>query len=378
MDKSDRQSVAIIGSRGVPASYGGFETFAEEIAVHLYRNHGYRVTVVCDAVQREKNNGIEEFEGVSLRYSEYEKGKNPIRFYRDSIKKVINDHDVICSCGPAGGLFGPLVRRYGKILLTNTDGLNSKRAKWGWAVRKAFRLFEWTSCRFSDRVICDASEIEKYVRKTYGCYHTDVAEYGAYPNPWLGNSSESIEILKEFGLEAGAYHLVVSRLEPENNVESIIRGYTFSEHKIPLIVVGNLKKTLFVRELQNISNDNVRFIGGIYDRKKLAIVRANAASYLHGHSVGGTNPSLLEAMASRNICICHNNPFNREVVGENGIYFDSAEDVDTCLTRVENSPQAFPLMRDGAFDRIENYYNWHNIALKYHRIIQASLLKESK
>ena len=297
--------IAIVGSRGAAASYGGFETFAEEIAIHLHRNLGYQVTIVCDADQKSTNDGLSEYKGVNLRYSSYAKGGNAIRFYRDSIKQVVEDHDIIYSCGPAGGLFGPLVRRQGKVMMTNPDGLNSRRSKWSWPVQIAFRMFEFAASRFSDWVICDSKAIENYIRKSYGCHHTHVAEYGAYPNVYLTKEGASQAVLEELKLESGAYHLVVSRLEPENNVESIIRGYQLSTRKWPLIVVGNLQETNVVSMLRGVAGAQVHFVGGIYDKEKLAIVRAHAASYLHGHSVGGTNPSLLEAMGSRNLCVCH-------------------------------------------------------------------------
>lgn len=372
MINSKLPRIAFVGSRGVPASYGGFETFAEEIAVHLHRNHGYQVTVVCDAEQREKNDAMSEYEGVELRYSTYAKGGNAIRFYRDSIAQVIDDHDIIYSCGPAGGLFGPMVRRQGKVMMTNPDGLNSKRSKWSKPVRLAFRLFEWAACRFSDRVVCDSKAIEEYIRESYGCTHTDVAEYGAHPNPWLEQEGNSAAVLEEYGLERDAYHLVVSRLEPENNVEAIVRGYGLTVRRWPLIVVGNLKETEFVRNLQRAAGEQVRFVGGIYDKKKLAIVRANAASYLHGHSVGGTNPSLLEGMASRNLCICHDNPFNREVVGEHGLFFAGAEQVGECLAKLESEPSAFEPMRDAVLARVHSYYNWDHMAEKYDQIFRQA------
>lgn len=365
--------IAIVGSRGIPASYGGFETFAEEIAVHLHRNHGYQVTVVCDSEQQEKNGGMTDYEGVSLRYSDFAKGGNAIRFYRDSILQVLADHDIIYSCGPAGGLFGPLVRRHGKAMMTNPDGLNSKRSKWNRSVQIVFRLFEWAACRFSDRVVCDSKAIEDYIRTSYGCMQTDVAEYGAYSNPWLEQDGNASAVLDELGLERGGYHLVVSRLEPENNVEAIVRGYGLERRKLPLIVVGNLQETDFVRTLQRITGEQVRFVGGIYDKEKLALVRVHAASYLHGHSVGGTNPSLLEGMASRNLCICHDNPFNREVVGDaNGLFFSNAEQVCDYLGRLEANPAPFEPMRDAVLARVRDYYNWDHMAEKYDRIFAAN------
>lgn len=379
MTNGNSPRVAFVGARGIPASYGGFETFAEEIAVHLVRDHGFEITVVCDAEQAVLNDGLDEYKGVKLRYSCFAKGTNAIRFYYDSIMSVVDDHDIIYSCGPAGGLFGWLVHRHGKIMMTNPDGLNSQRSKWSYPVKMGFRLFERAASYFSDRVICDSAAIERYVRERYGCLHTDVAEYGAYINPYV-RASESDQIyaektLTEMGLVSGQYHLVVSRLEPENNVEPIIRGYQSSERKWPLVVVGNLKPTGFVQELQEIAGEQVHFVGGIYDKDKLAIVRAHAASYFHGHSVGGTNPSLLEAMGSRNLCICHDNQFNREVVQDHGLFFADASEVSTHLASIEHDSARFESLRDGALTRVRDYYNWEHMAEKYHHIFTTAFMR---
>jgi glycosyltransferase involved in cell wall biosynthesis len=366
-------TVAIVGSRGIPAGYGGFETFAEEIAIHLSRNFGYRITVVCDAEQQRQNRGNPDFKGVALRYSGFSKGDHAIRFYLDSIRQVVRDHDIIYCCGPAGGLFAPLVRRHNKIIMINPDGLNSKRSKWSKPVQFGFRLFERAASRFSDLVVCDSKAIETYIQERYGCRHTDVAEYGAYPNPHLGSEGTSASVLNAYGLTPGAYHLIVSRLEPENNVETIIRGFQAGERRWPLVVVGNLKESGFVRHLRKLGGEQVHFIGSIYDKERLAMVRAHAASYLHGHSVGGTNPSLLEAMASRNLCICHDNPFNREVLQDHGLFFQDAADIAGILARLESAPESFAPMRDAALGRIRDYYNWDNMADKYHRIFSGAI-----
>ena len=366
MDKVDLPRVAIVGARGIPASYGGFETFAEEIALHLTKHYGYQVSVVCDAEQARCNDKMTEYRGVQLRYSRFSKEKNAIRFYRDSIGQVATDHDIVYSCGPAGGLFAYIVHRRGGVMLINPDGLNSRRSKWSWPVRQGFRLLEWLSSRFSDVVVCDSRGVEEYIRSTYGVSHTYVAEYGAYENLSV-DPMEDDGALQQFGLVPGGYHLLVSRMEPENNIAMIVRGFARRPRKYPLVVVGNLKDTAYVRNLQASAGEQVHFLGGIYIHEILAAVRVNAVSYFHGHSVGGTNPSLLEAMGAGNLCVCHDNVFNREVVGDCGFFFSSAADVDSLVGEIEkNSDEArFASMRSGALERIRSYYSWENIAKKY-------------
>lgn len=358
--------IAIIGSRGIPANYGGFETFAEELAVNLVKQYDHKVTVVCDLDQQAHNKDIEELNGVELRYSKYSKSKNALLFYLDSVRKVAADHDIVYSCGPAGGMFAPLAHRKGSIFITNPDGLNWKREKWSPMIQRGFRMFESLASRFSDYMACDSLGIEKHIRETYGIDTTFVAEYGSYPNTYVGaDNEETGAILDKYGLKKHGYHLIVSRLEPENHVHLEIEGYAREKRQYPLAVVGNLNETGYVEKLQQMANADVRFLGGIYNNKELEVVRANALDYLHGHSVGGTNPSLLEAMGSKNLCICHDNPFNREVVGEHGIYFSTSDQVADAIAKVEADPAAFGELREGVYRRILDYYNWDEITRKY-------------
>ena len=366
--------VAIVGARGIPACYGGFETFAEEIAMHLVRQYGYQVTVVCDAEQKKINNGITEHHGVQLRYSKFSKSNNAVRFYHDSIRCVAEDHEIIYSCGPAGGMFSYVVHNQGGIMLVNPDGLNSRRAKWSWPVKMGFRAFEYISTRLSDVVVCDSAAIDGYIRSTYHVRNTYIAEYGAYENQFL-NKDHVDELLKPFGLAPRGYHLVVSRLEPENNVDMIILGFSQKKRVYPLVVVGNLKDSGYLRKLKECAGSQVRFVGGIYMPDTLSVVRAESISYFHGHSVGGTNPSLLEAMGSRNLCVCHDNVFNREVVGESGLFFSNVEDVDRLFDEIESNPEDEKLefLRASVLERVRSYYNWENMTRKYDMLFRQFL-----
>lgn len=370
--------LAIIGSRGIPANYGGFETFAEEIAVNLVKNHQYDITVVCDADQESTNKSMQEYKGVKLIYSKYSKSKNAILFYYDSIKLVAATNDIVYSCGPAGGMFGYLVHKYRKLLVTNPDGLNWKRAKWNKLIQTGFRTFEYLATKFSDYIACDSYGIEKHIQESYNTKKTFVAEYGAYQNSYVGKTGEDInKVLKKYGVVKDAYHLVVSRLEPENHVHLIIEGYVQEKRKYPLLIVGNVNDTKYINHLKDIANSDVLFVGGIYNKVELEIVRANALDYLHGHSVGGTNPSLLEAMASKNLCVCHDNIFNREVVGENGLFFKDKKDVNSYIKDIEDDSKQFDAMRIGVFNKILSYYTWEAITAKYDKAFKK-ILKEVK
>ncbi len=366
--------IAFIGAHGVPANYGGFETFVEEVSVGLVKK-GYEIVVIGDANQQKVMDNLLEYKGVKLKYSKYMKTKNPILFYRESLFMAMKETNIIYSCGSGIGYLAFLPRLLGKKFITNVDGMGWIREKYSPFKQILVKAQIGMSALFSEYIVYDSKGMAEVFKKTF--YRTKngaVLEYGAYYNKFIDIDNElTKEVLTKYNLLKNKYHLVVSRLEPENNVEIIIQGYALSDKKLPLIIVGNVMDTVFVNQIKKYENDNIRFVGGIYNKDELEIVRANAFTYLHGHSVGGTNPSLLEAMASKNYCICHDNDFNKEVVMEHGKFFKNKEDVDQIITFVENDilDSEYESTKNGVFNRIKNYYNWEAIVQKYDNYFQT-------
>jgi glycosyltransferase involved in cell wall biosynthesis len=251
-----------------------------------------------------------------------------------------------------------------KIILTNPDGLEHRRKKWSLGKRGYLWLSEFFAVRFSDYLIADSDAIKKYFISSYkGVEHKiRLIEYGAFQNRYTDN-----EVLKKYGLEHNSYLLVVCRLEPENNLDMILEAYSGAATLAPIVIVGNIQNNGYTKSLiDRYRSDRIKFIGGIYDRNELNALRFSCKAYIHGHSVGGTNPSLLEAMGSRNIIIAHDNEFNREVTEGNQLYFSTSEQCKKKINEIE-------LMKS---DEIERYkessnrmivtkYNWDNILRKY-------------
>jgi glycosyltransferase involved in cell wall biosynthesis len=357
--------VAIVGSRGIPANYGGFETFAQELSVRLV-SMGLEVEVYCDSTE----NGSAQYKGVKLVYLKCTKTSNPLLYYYTSVRKAERNNDIVLICGAAGALFiySKLFRR--KVsYLTNMDGVEYLRDKWSLPKRLFVRFCIWVSVYLSDFVIADSKSIKEFLKKNYKISDSRIIqiEYGAYINDSL-----NVGHISNLNLINKDYYLVVSRLEPENNVELIIKGYLISGSSIPLIIVGNLIDTSYVKNLRLYENEKVRFLGGIYNRDKLNSLRFGCKAYLHGHSVGGTNPSLLESLGSGNIIIAHDNVFNREVTNNKMFYFKDSEECAKAINVVEklNSEQTL-IYRNLALDRITRYYNWERIAEEYfNKILQ--------
>lgn len=234
---------------------------------------------------------------------------------------------------------------------------------------------EMTSVYLSDFLVADSKGIRDYLLKEYRFLSKDkifTIEYGAEV---LDNLHYPENLLAQCGLKSGDYHLVVSRLEPENNVSMIIEGYKLANTEKELIVVGNLKDTPYIGHLRKIAEGaNIRFIGGVYEPDLLKALRIHAISYLHGHSVGGTNPSLLEALGAGNIVIGHDNPFNREVTDNEMYYFATPSECATAIEAVEMLSQSErDKLQSFAKKRISSYYNWDRITVEYERMFEKCL-----
>jgi glycosyltransferase involved in cell wall biosynthesis len=291
------------------------------------------------------------------------KFKNSVSFFQD-----ITECDIILVCGNSGALFFSLKYFYrNKIFVLNTDGVEHRRTKWNPLIRLFLKFVEYAGIKTSDFLLADSFGIKNYLISTYGKKlekKIEVIEYGAYVNNYRDD-----HLLSTAGVTHNNYYLVVSRLEPENNILMIIEGYLKSEKVKPLIIAGNLLNTPYVKKLQTYGNDKIRFIGGVYDKRKLEALRYFCSIYFHGHSVGGTNPSLLESLeslGSGNIVVAHDNIFNRNTTDNSMYYFKNPEECVSVIDFLEKeTPSVIQKKKEYAIQLIENHYNWNIIADNY-------------
>jgi len=332
--------IAFISTRGIPNNYGGFEQFAEYISVGL-AERGHEVTVYSPHYHPYKES---EYKGVRIKHvysPELWMGGSLGSFFYDyaCLKDALRneDFDIIYEAGytsiiPAYIRFNVKnIRR--PIFTTNMDGLEYKRTKFNPLVRRFVFWEERMAVRHSHYLIADNMGIHDYYKEKYGRESKFLA-YGA--NIY---DDYDASLLKEWNLSADDYYLLVARIEPENNLYMAIEGYKASEEygRRPLIIVGKTNTPYGKRLVGKYGNDpHIRFVGGIYDFKKLNSVRHFSFAYFHGHSVGGTNPSLLEAMASDCFILAHDNIFNRAVLGDNAVYYSSPDDVKNFLNDIES------------------------------------------
>jgi glycosyltransferase involved in cell wall biosynthesis len=359
--------LAILGTRGIPARYGGFETFAEEISIRLVQR-GIDVTVYCEAGEGTlpaEHRGVRLVHVSAVRLGPL----TTILFDLRCLWHARRGHDVVYMLGYGAAPFCMLPRLWGSTVWLNVDGVEWARAKWGRVARFYFKLMEAFSMWSPSRVIADAEAIRDHLLARHRSPRPiSVIAYGAT----LVEDAPDPSPLSEWGLRPDEFFLIVCRLEPENHVLEMLRGFAASGSRRALVVVGNHRMdTPYVRELLTVQDPRIHFVGTVYDQVKLRALRHHAFAYCHGHSVGGTNPSLLEALGCGNAVLAHDNAFNREVARDAAVYFASPEDFTKRLAALESSLEARAAMRRRAHEILRACYTWERIAEQYLELLEA-------
>lgn len=355
--------IALVGTRGVPARYGGFETAVEEVGQRLVAR-GHEVVVYCRATA-DTNHAETEYKGMTLVYLPALKKRSLETLSHTGLSAghlFFKRADVAIVFNSANSPWLPVLRAAGIPVATHVDGLEWKRAKWGTAGKRYYRIAESLAVRWSDALIADAAGIQDYYRQEFGVDST----YLAYGAPILASGAS--DRLPEMDLTPGGYHLVVARFEPENHVHTIVDGYVRSSAELPLVVVGSAPYSDdYTRLVTSLGDERVRFVGGLWDQDLLDQLYANARIYWHGHSVGGTNPSLLRAMGAGAATNAFDVNFNREVLGVNGEYFTDADAIPA-LIRTAEASAADTVSRGKRSQTDALTYDWDRVASGYEQL----------
>lgn len=360
--------IAILGTRGVPNHYGGFERLAEKLAPGLVEA-GHAVTVYNSHNHPYQGS---EWKGVTIRHCydpEYWMGCTGQFVYDlncvlDARKR---NFDVILQLGYTSSSVWGLLFPPGSMILYNLDGLEWQRTKYSPLTRRFLLYAERLAVRFSDFTISDSPVIQQYFRSKYGIE----SEYIAYGADRFGEAEESV--LADYGVSRDKYFLLMARMEPENNIETILKGFTASSTDKKMLVIGNTQNK-FGRYLQSRFKDDPRILFGgmLYDQRKTHALKTFSSLYFHGHSTGGTNPSLLEAMASGALIAAHDNAFNAAVLGDNAYYFSGPEAITRLVSEVRRGEEEVRMIACNQA-KIEERYNWQAIISQYERMIIRSL-----
>jgi len=355
--------IAIIGTRGIPNNYGGFEQFAEYLSVGLV-NKGHEVFVYNSHNHPYKE---DRFNGVNIIHCydpEYLIGTTGQFIY--DLNCIVNSRkqnfDIILQLGYTSSSIWNRLMPKRSILITNMDGIEWKRSKFSHRVQKFLKYAEGIAVKYSDYFIADSIGIQQYLKKEYQVESTYIP-YGAeiMKNP-------DSNILRKYNLKEYNYDIVIARMEPENNIEMILEGYMQSRKERNLVIIGSLKTKFGQYISRKYKNDKIFFLGFVSSIDNLNSLRHYSNLYFHGHSVGGTNPSLLEAMASNSLICSHDNIFNKSILGNDAFYFTNAEQVIDLINNNMKITESQIIQNNQ--DKIKNLFSWNKITDDYNSFFQ--------
>lgn len=353
--------IAILGTRGVPANYGGFETCAEEVSVDLAKR-GHDVTVY--GRKGNYDDKLDVYKGVKLKHMPRIKGKITETFsntFFGIMHALFGGYDIIYVMNAANAPLCFFPKILGKKVVINVDGLEWRRKKWGKVAKQYYQFAEWLSTKLSSRIISDSMGIKEYYLERYKTDSTFIA-YG-------GNieTSERPEILKEYNLEPESYFFVASRLEPENNSDITVKAFEKVKTDKKLVIAGGANyKSEFIEELRKTTDPRIIFLGPVYKEGHIKELHCNCYAYVHGNEVGGTNPALLKALGYGNTTLALNVNFNAEVVKDGGVMYDkNADDLAVKMQKLVDNPDWCRSFRPKAVERIKQDYTWKKISDEY-------------
>ena len=383
LNDSSVQHVFIVGSKGIPGNYGGYETFVDKLTEYHQNNPNLKYHVACKAKDTktfEYHNAdcfdvkVPSIGPAQAIYYDVAALNQCVRY----IKRHNIQHPIVyilaCRIGPFAAHFQRVIHKLGGKLYINPDGHEWMRAKWSAPVRKYWKISEQLMTKHCDLLICDSKNIEDYIHDEYGKYNpkTTFISYGAETrkSKLADDDPKLIAWYKVKGLSPKSYYLVVGRFVPENNYETMIREFMKSHSKRDFALITTVSDK-FLEELKEKTHfdqdSRIKFVGTVYDKELLMKIRENAYGYFHGHEVGGTNPSLLEALGSTDLNLLLDVGFNREVAEDSALYWTKQSGNLASLIDWADGMNADEISELGkkASLRIVEAYSWQHIADEY-------------
>jgi len=368
------RTVRILGTHGVPAAYGGFETAAEHVALYL-RDRGWKVVVYCQ-IDGDGETAHDQWHGIErVLVPEPRDGwKGTSHFDLVSIRHATQHHrdgDVWLTFGYNTGVLDVMPRQRGIPNVINMDGMEWTRRRWGLAKQGILLANERLAGLVGDVLIGDHPVISAYLRRHFGRRRVQTITYGA---PEV--ITAPIAPVSDLALAPGAYGIVVCRPIPENSVVEIVTAWSARRRGMPLVVVGPYTDSdPYHLAVRSAASEEVRFPGAIFDADRLQALRFHSAVYLHGHTVGGTNPSLVEAMGAGNAVIAHDNRYNAWVAGADNAFFQDADDLAGVLDDVLDDPERRRRMGAASRARFREEFTWDHIGAQYEQALLTALAR---
>jgi glycosyltransferase involved in cell wall biosynthesis len=357
--------VLILGTRGVPSKHSGFETFAQDFALFL-RSRGHELTVYCQ-VENWESAGEDMWNGIRrILIPAGEGSVGTMIFDWKAIRHAMSEKGVALTLGYNTGLFNLLYRFSGMYNIMNMDGIEWKREKWSRPAKIWFWLNEWAGARVANHLVADHPEIGRHLSR-----HTAQKKIAVIPYGADAVTSAPMNLIQRYDLTPKAYYLLIARAEPENSILEIVRAYSLRPRGAPLVILGNYKRegTRYQNQVLDAAGPEVKLLGAIFDRDIVRSLRFHARAYFHGHRVGGTNPSLVEALAASNAVIAHDNRFTRWVAGPGAQYFKTPEDVDVILNSLDANPDQLRAMEEASRKRHREAFTQEQILTAYEELL---------
>lgn len=359
----ENKKVAIIGTVGVPANYGGFESLVENI---LGENASPDIAYTVYCSSKNYDSKLSEYKKAKLKYIPLDaNGAQSIIYDIISLLQANCNNDIIVILGVSGCIFLPIYRLFSrKRIIINIDGLEHKRDKWGKWAKRFLKFSEKMAVKYADVIVTDNKGIQDYVKNEYGKESALIAYGGDHVLKDISKEDNS-KILKNYNLIEGDYSFSVCRIEPENNVHITLEAYAKTGKK--LLFVGNWSRSLYGKELleKYSKYENIKLLTPIYDLNTLYVLRNNCSLYIHGHSAGGTNPSLVEAMFFKKPIIAFDVVYNRETTENKAIYFS---DVTTLINAINTSTELLSKNAEDMYEICNRRYRWNIIARQYEEL----------
>jgi glycosyltransferase involved in cell wall biosynthesis len=365
------KTLRILGTRGVPAAHGGFETFAQYLSLYLVKR-GWKVVVYCQKVGNAAT-FEDTWQGVTrVNIAIASEGpKGTMLFDWLATKHASQFSDLCITLGYNTAVFCALLRLKGIPNLINMDGIEWSRAKWGPAAKLWFWLNDWAGCWLGNHLIADHPQIKKHLETRVNEKKITTIPYGAD-----AVTDVATTVLFDFDLLPRKFMTVIARPEPENSLLQIVHGFSQKKRGVSLVVLGNYDNSNdFHRAVKEAASDEVKFVGAIYDKHIVQALRFHSVAYIHGHQVGGTNPSLIEALGAGNAVIAHGNRFNRWVLGESAVYFETANDLSQNLDQLLDNAERLEQMRLLGTARFNQLFQWETVLGQYEKTLTKFLPK---
>ncbi len=359
------KAIRILGTRGIPAAHGGFETFAEHLALYLVA-HGWKVIVYC----QEDGSGAtypDVWQGVERIHIPVTQGgsKGTIVFDWKATKHAAQFGDLCLTLGYNTAVFCALLRLKGIPNLINMDGVEWKRQKWGFIAKTWFWLNDWAGCWLGNHLIADHPRIKEHLQ-------TRVSEKKITMIPYGADRVDEADtaLIKPYELSPQSYAILIARAEPENSILEVVRAWSQKPRGVKLVILGNYdSEHLYQSAIKSIASNEVIFLGAIYDKFIVQALRFHSFLYIHGHQVGGTNPSLVESLGAGNAVLAHDNPFNRWVAGDDAEYFSDENACVQGLEKILGNSQLLASMGAASKKRYDKNFTWNKILSDYEELL---------